>query len=167
MSPVKLPNSHGTFRRFQCGARRACVDCGKTSAQEADVPCCCFPVVPALRSLLGARIFPDGNSPNQSRIQYLSPRRTGKIAKFPWPQGTSGKPGGAHVRREGRPWLVPTRGGSDRVIHLEFDRVRRVLEIVHLFPLQLDIRFDEIAAEHIAFHQKGVIGLQFAQRIAQ
>jgi hypothetical protein len=56
--------------------------------------------------------------------------------------------------------------GSDRIVHLELDRMRRMLEIVHLFPFQLDIRFDEIAAEHIAFHQKGVIGLQFAQRVA-
>src|SRR5689334_22950880 len=40
--------------------------------------------------------------------------------------------------------------GSDRVVHLKLDRMRRVLEIVHLFPFQLDIRLDEVAAEHVA-----------------
>src|ERR1700693_6189052 len=57
--------------------------------------------------------------------------------------------------------------GLDRVVHLELDRVRGVLEIVHLFPLQLDVGLDEIAIENIALQQEGMVVLQLAERVAQ
>src|SRR5712692_10115104 len=37
--------------------------------------------------------------------------------------------------------------GSDRIIHLELDRVGGVLEIVHLLPLQLRVRLDQVHGE--------------------
>jgi hypothetical protein len=111
-----------------------------------------------------------GNLPNRKRLQQLA---AGLGKNFPAGRENpethmAGARAGHGSQRIGaerrRLWLY---GGSDRIIHLELDRVRRVLEIVHLLPFQLDIRLDEIAAEYIAFHQEGMVGLQFAQRVAQ
>src|SRR5437870_9694412 len=43
------------------------------------------------------------------------------------------------------PWRFGVVRGSDRIVHHELDRVRGVLEIVHLFPFQLDVRLDLVA----------------------
>jgi len=68
-----------------------------------------------------------------------------------------------------RPRRVTTEGcrRSDRIVHLELDRVRGVLEVVHLLPFQLHVRFEEVAFEDLALGQEGVVVLQFADRLAQ
>ena len=54
-------------------------------------------------------------------------------------------------------------GTSGRVIHLELDGMRRVLEAVHLAPLQLDVAADLLGVEHVAREQEVVVGLERAQ----
>src|SRR5690606_6299521 len=56
---------------------------------------------------------------------------------------------------------------SDRVVHLELDRVRGVLEGVDLFPLELDVGLDLVLGEDVAGQQELVIGGQGLQRLAQ
>ena len=46
----------------------------------------------------------------------------------------------------------------NRVIHLEFDRVRGVLEGVHLLPLQFHVGLDLVHVEDVALQQKGMVG---------
>src|SRR4051812_40084407 len=56
---------------------------------------------------------------------------------------------------------------SGRVVHLELNGMRRVLETEHLGPLQLDVAADLLLAEHVAGQQEVVVGLQRLQRLAQ
>src|SRR5690349_6948105 len=59
------------------------------------------------------------------------------------------------------PGRVSGRGsGLRRIVHLELDRMRGVLEGVDLFPLQLEIGGDEVLGEDIALQQKGLVSLQ-------
>ena len=56
---------------------------------------------------------------------------------------------------------------SDRIVHLEFDRVGGVLERVHLLPLQFHVGLDLVHAENVAPQQEGVVVAQLAERFAQ
>src|SRR5258708_3757797 len=56
---------------------------------------------------------------------------------------------------------------SDAVIHLELDRVRRVLEGVDLFPLEVHVAAEEVVGEHVALLEEGVILLEVADGLAQ
>src|SRR5579863_120900 len=58
-------------------------------------------------------------------------------------------------------------GGSHAVIHLELDRMRRVLELVHFLVLEIDVGLDEVLGEHVALQQEGVVGLEALERLAQ
>ena len=55
----------------------------------------------------------------------------------------------------------------DAVIHVEFDRVRRVLEAIHFFPFQFEIGVDLVIVHHAAFFQEVAIGVEGFQRFAQ
>ena len=61
----------------------------------------------------------------------------------------------------------PDLSRSDRIVHLELNRMRRVLEGIHFFHLELDVALDEVLAEHVALLQELVVGLQAVQRLAQ
>src|SRR6516165_6511472 len=55
--------------------------------------------------------------------------------------------------------LPPSLGGaSDRVVHLELDRVRRVLEGVDLFVFEIDVGLDEVLGEDLALQEEGMVG---------
>ena len=57
-----------------------------------------------------------------------------------------------------RPFSVSDlKNRSDRIIHLELDRMRRVLEGIHFFHLELDIAVDEVVAEHAALLEEGAV----------
>src|SRR3569623_1227612 len=55
----------------------------------------------------------------------------------------------------------------DGIVHGELDRVRSVLEIVHLLPLQLHVAVDEVVGEHAAGLQEGAIGVEGLESLAQ
>src|SRR6185437_12004974 len=54
-----------------------------------------------------------------------------------------------------------------RVVHLELDRVRGVLEADHLAHLQVDVAVDEVVVEHAAGFEELVILVQALERLAQ
>jgi hypothetical protein len=54
------------------------------------------------------------------------------------------------------------RARLDRVVHLEFDRVRGVFESVDFLPLQFHVGFDLVHVEDVALQQERMIGAQFA-----
>src|SRR5437762_11740736 len=54
---------------------------------------------------------------------------------------------------------------SDAVVHLEFDRVRRVLEGVHLTHLEFDIAVDKIVVKHAAFLQECAVAFERFERL--
>ncbi len=56
---------------------------------------------------------------------------------------------------------------SHRIIHFVFDRMGSGFVGHDIFHLQLDVGFDHVLAEHVAFQQEGVVGLQRVQRLAQ
>ena len=55
----------------------------------------------------------------------------------------------------------------DRIIHLEFDRMRRVLQRDDLFHLQVDIGIDLIVGKDIALRQEAAIGAERVQSLTQ
>ena len=46
-----------------------------------------------------------------------------------------------------------------RIVHLELDRMRGVLEADHLLHLQLDVAVDEVVVEHAAGLEEGAVGI--------
>ena len=48
----------------------------------------------------------------------------------------------------------------ERVVHVEFNRVRRHVEALHFFPLELDVGIDLIVAHHVATLQEVTVGIQ-------
>src|SRR5436190_16209788 len=61
----------------------------------------------------------------------------------------------------------PPQASSGRVIHLELDRMRGVLETDHLLHLELDVHLDEIVVEHAAGFQELAVLVEIAERLAQ
>ena len=55
----------------------------------------------------------------------------------------------------------------DRIIHLEFDWMRRVLQRDDLFHLQVDIGIDLIVGKDIALRQEAAIGAERVQSLTQ
>src|ERR1700733_8343662 len=70
------------------------------------------------------------------------------------PKTTPNAKRGAEAPHLSRPRRNVSSGG---VVHLELDWMRRMLEAVHFFPLQLDIALDHILAEDIALQQELVV----------
>src|SRR6185437_14308514 len=56
---------------------------------------------------------------------------------------------------------------SARIVHVEFDRVRRHLEALDLGHLQLDMAVDEIVIEHATRLQEGAVLVKIFQCLAQ
>src|SRR5260221_13781973 len=54
-----------------------------------------------------------------------------------------------------------------RVIHLELDRMRGVLEANHFRHLEIDVTVDEIVVEHAARLQEGAVGVEARECLAQ
>src|SRR5947209_16208312 len=54
-----------------------------------------------------------------------------------------------------------------RIVHLVFDRMRRVLEANDLGHLQLDVAVDEIVIEHATGFEELAILVEIAERLAQ
>src|SRR3984893_76337 len=54
-----------------------------------------------------------------------------------------------------------------RVIHLELDRMRRVLEADDLAHLQVDIAVDEVVVEHAADLEEGAILVELFESLAE
>ena len=54
-----------------------------------------------------------------------------------------------------------------RIVHLELDRMRRVLEADDLAHLQVDIAVDEVVVEHAADLEEGAILVELFERLAQ
>ena len=54
-----------------------------------------------------------------------------------------------------------------RVVHIEFDRMRRHLEALHLGHLQFDEGVDEVVVKHAADLEEGAILIEVFQRFAQ
>ena len=55
----------------------------------------------------------------------------------------------------------------DRIIHLEFDRMRRVLQRDDFFHLQVDIGIDLVVGEDIALCQESAIGAECVKSVTQ
>ena len=53
--------------------------------------------------------------------------------------------------------VVEKREDSVRIVHVEFDRVRRHFKAHHLGHLQLDIAVDEVVVEHVARLEEGAV----------
>src|SRR5262245_55037521 len=60
---------------------------------------------------------------------------------------------------------VPTR--LRRVVHLELDRMRGVLEADDLRHLQLDVAVDEVVVEHATGLEEGTVLVEFLERLAE
>src|SRR2546423_11543737 len=56
---------------------------------------------------------------------------------------------------------------SQRIVHLEFDRMRRHLEALNFGHLQLDIAVDEVVVEHTPVLEEGAILVEILQRLAE
>src|SRR6266849_6989997 len=56
---------------------------------------------------------------------------------------------------------------SRRIIHLELDRMRSVLEPDHFLHLELDVHLDEIVVEHPAGFEELAVLVEIAERLAQ
>src|SRR5687767_3532881 len=54
-----------------------------------------------------------------------------------------------------------------RVVHLELDRVRGVLEADHLLHLQVDVAVDEVVVEYPTGLEEGAILVQLLERLTQ
>src|SRR5579885_3772614 len=67
----------------------------------------------------------------------------------------------------GRPLKLTAGGSLVRVIHLVFDRVRRVLEADHVLHLEVDVGVDEVLVEHAALQEIVVVGVKRSERFAQ
>src|SRR5262245_41763442 len=58
-------------------------------------------------------------------------------------------------------------GGSSRVVHLELDRMRGVLEADHFLHLELDVAVDEVVVEHAADLEELAVLVELLQRLAE
>src|SRR3977135_1172764 len=56
---------------------------------------------------------------------------------------------------------------SRRVVHLELDGMRGVLEADHFRHLQVDVAVDEVVVEHAAGLEEGAVGIELAERLAE
>src|ERR1700678_1316680 len=56
---------------------------------------------------------------------------------------------------------------SDRIVHLEFDRMRRVLERVDFLHLELDVAVDEVVREDATLLEEGAIVIEAFQRLTE
>src|SRR4030088_2928206 len=56
---------------------------------------------------------------------------------------------------------------SERVIHVEFDRVRGHLEALDFGHLQLDKTVDEVVVEHAAVLEEAAVLVEILQRLAK
>src|SRR6201999_2336283 len=72
------------------------------------------------------------------------------------------------VRSEERPFVLVRRISSlRRIVHLELNRVRGVLEADHFGHLQLDVAVDEVVVEHAAGLEEGAVLVELLERLAQ
>ena len=76
---------------------------------------------------------------------------------------------GNHPMNKGRPHGTPFLVARiicrlAAVVHAEFDRMRRVLVVVHFFHLQLDIAIDLVLGKDITGCQEVHVALQFFKR---
>src|SRR5258708_1493848 len=55
---------------------------------------------------------------------------------------------------------------SERIVHLEFDRMRGHLEALDFRHLQFDIAIDEVVVEHAAVLEEGAVLVEIFQRLA-
>src|SRR4051794_30249655 len=56
---------------------------------------------------------------------------------------------------------------SQRIVHVEFDRMRGHLKTLDFGHLQLDVAVDEIVVEHAAVLEEGAVLVEILQRLAQ
>src|SRR5258708_4771584 len=78
------------------------------------------------------------------------------------------------IKETGRPKaprIEPARCASlHRIVHVELDRVRRLVEADDLLHLQLDVGIDHVVGEHVAGLEEGAVlvevGEGFAERSA-
>ena len=65
------------------------------------------------------------------------------------------------------PLMLRSASKSQRVIHVEFDRMRRHLEAFDFGHLQLDETVDEVVVEHAAVLEEAAILVEILQRLAE
>src|SRR5690242_1912988 len=76
---------------------------------------------------------------------------------------TKGAPFGAPLITR----LRSPRPGSVRIVHLEFDRMRRHLKTLDFGHLQLDEAVDEVVVEHAAVLEEGAVLVEVFQGLAE
>ena len=57
--------------------------------------------------------------------------------------------------------------GSDAVVHVEFHRVRRVLEAMHFFDSQIHVGVDQVVREHVALLEEGAVRVEVLECLTQ
>src|SRR5215216_287876 len=72
---------------------------------------------------------------------------------------------GAPVRAPHAQYAFCARLG--RVIHLELDRMRGVLEADHLLHLQVNVAVDEVVFEHVIGFEEGAVLVEISECLAQ
>jgi hypothetical protein len=138
--PVKLPNWQCIMPAIPGGDEgNPCIDHTRRAQQQTAFAAfaLALPVRPRNLPVLFGEFHEAQALPiSCHRLPKKFPCRQGKSRKRAWPARGPAMACEGSPPRDGAPFIC---GGSDRIVHLELDRMGGMLEIVHLLPFQLDI----------------------------